>query len=91
MIAPPTAALGRVEVAVGYVSPAYAALLATVDQLATVRAAYLAGDATYREYAEATDAVVRARDAAGVDLRIVDLEQQAEQRVELSGRLEGGR
>lgn len=62
----------------------YAALLATVDQLAAVRAAYLAGTATYREYAEATGAVIRARDEAGVDLRIVDLEQQTEQRAELS-------
>ncbi len=63
---------------------AYAALLAAVDQLAVVRAAYLAGTASYREYAEATDAVIRAREAAGVDLRIADLEQQAEQRAELS-------
>jgi len=61
-----------------------AALLAAVDQLATARAAYLAGTATYRVYVEATDAVTRARDEAGVDLRIVDLEAESERRAATS-------
>lgn len=52
----------------------YQRLLGAVDQLAATRAAYLAGTASYRQYSEATDAVARARDEAGVELTLTCLE-----------------